>query len=101
MAPLLRNIARKIFVDFLEVLNTRRLVSFRQTFTKGDNVLRVLSHLWTFIDPHKRESHSKQRRNFPYTLFSVLGIVRLPLIILKKTLCPHYPSVRASLVTER
>ena len=74
MASLLRNIARKNFVNFLEVLDARRLVSFRQTFIKGDNVLRVLNHLWAFIDPHKRESHRKQRRNFPYTLFAVLGI---------------------------
>ena len=74
MASLLRNIARKNFVNFLEVLDARRLVSFRQTFIKGDNALRVLNHLWAFIDPHKRESHRKQRRNFRYTLFAVLGI---------------------------
>ena len=29
---------------------------------------------WAFIDPHKRESHRKQRRNFRYALFAVLGI---------------------------
>ena len=32
------------------------------------------SNLPAFIDPHKRESHRKQRKNFPYTLFAVLGI---------------------------
>ena len=73
MASLLRNVARKNFVNFLEVLKARRLVSFRQTFIKGD-VLRVSSNLPAFIDPHKRESHRKQRKNFPYTLFAVLGI---------------------------
>ena len=73
MASLLRNIARKNFFNFLEVLKVRRSVSFRQTFIKGD-VLRVSSNLPAFIDPHKRESHRKQRRNFPYTLFAVLGI---------------------------
>ena len=76
MAFLLRNIARKNFFNFLEVLKVRRSVSFRQTFIKGD-VLRVSSNLPAFIDPHnrhKRESHRKQRRNFPYTLFAVLGI---------------------------
>ena len=73
MASLLRNIARKNFFNFREVLKARRLVSFRQTFIKGD-VLRVSSNLPAFIDPHKRESHRKQRRNFPYTLFAVLGI---------------------------
>ena len=46
MASLLRNIARKNFVNFLEVPDARGLASFRQTFIKGDNVLRVLSHLW-------------------------------------------------------
>ena len=73
MASLLRKIARKNFVNFVKA---RRLASFRQTFIKGD-VLRVLSNLPAFIDPHnrhKRESHRKQRRNFPYTLFAVLGI---------------------------
>ena len=70
MASLLRNIARKNFVNFLEVLKAS---SFRQTFIKGD-VLRMSSNLPAFIDPHKRESHRKQRRNFPYTLFAVLGI---------------------------
>ena len=74
MASLLRNIARKNFVNFLEVLKARRSVSFGQTFIKGDNVLRVSSNLPAFIDPHKRESHRNQRRNFPYTLFAVLGI---------------------------
>ena len=75
MASLLRNIARKNFVNFLEVLKARRLVSFGQTFIKGDNVLRVPSNLSAFIHPRKRESHRKQRRNFPYTLlFAVLGI---------------------------
>ena len=39
MASLLRNIVRKNFVKFLEVLKARRLVSFGQTFIKGDNVL--------------------------------------------------------------
>ena len=76
MASLLRNIARKNFFNFREVLKARRLVSFRQTFIKGD-VLRVSSNLPAFIDPHnrhKRESHRKQRRNFPCTLFAVLGI---------------------------
>ena len=73
MASLLRNIAPKNFVNFLEVLKARKLVSFRQTFIKGD-VLRVSSNSPAFIDPHKRESHRKQRRNFPYTLFAVLGI---------------------------
>ena len=73
MASLLRKIARKNFVNFVKA---RRLASFRQTFIKGD-VLRVLSNLPAFIDPHnrhKRESHRKQRRNFPCTLFAVLGI---------------------------
>ena len=73
MASLLRKIARKNFVNFVKA---RRLASFRQTFIKGD-VLRVSSNLPAFIDPHnrhKRESHRKQRRNFPYTLFAVLGI---------------------------
>ena len=72
MASLLRKIARKNFVNFVKA---RRLASFRQTFIKGD-VLRVSSNL-PAIDPHnrhKRESHRKQRRNFPYTLFAVLGI---------------------------
>ena len=73
MASLLRKIARKNFVNFVKA---RRLASFRQTFIKGD-VLRVLSNLPAFIDPHnrhKRESHRKRRRNFPCTLFAVLGI---------------------------
>ena len=73
MASLLRKIARKNFVNFVKA---RRLASFRQTFIKGD-VLRVSSNLPAFIDPHnrhKRESHRKQRRNFPCTLFAVLGI---------------------------
>ena len=73
MASLLRKIARKNFVNFVKA---RRLASFRQTFIKGD-VLRVLSNLPAFIDPHnrhKRQSHRKQRRNFPCTLFAVLGI---------------------------
>ena len=75
MASLLRKIARKNFVNFV---NARRLASFRKTFikSKGD-VLRVSSNLPAFIDPHKRhkhESHRKHRRNFPYTLFTVLGI---------------------------
>ena len=73
MASLLKNIARKNCVNFLEVLKARRLVSFRQTFIKGD-VLRLSSNLPAFLDPHERESHRKQRRNFPYTLFAVLGI---------------------------
>ena len=73
MASLLRKFARKNFVNFV---NARRLASFRQTCIKGD-VLPVSSNLPAFIDPHnrhKRESHRKQRRNFPYTLFAVLGI---------------------------
>ena len=73
MESLLRKIARKNFVNFVKA---RRLASFRQTFIKGD-VLRVSSNLPAFIDPHnrhKRESHRKQRRNFPCTLFAVLGI---------------------------
>ena len=75
MASLLKNIARKNFVNFLELLKARRLVSFGQTFIKGDNVLRVPSSLSAFIHPRKRKSHRKQRRNFPYTLlFAVLGI---------------------------
>ena len=74
MASLFRNIARKNFVNFLEVLKARRLVSFGQTFIKGDSVLRVSSNLSAFIDRHKRESHRKQRRNFPYTVFAVLRI---------------------------
>ena len=63
MASLLRNIARKNFFNFLEVLKVRRSVSFRQTFIKGD-VLRVSSNLPAFIDPHKRESHRKQEETF-------------------------------------
>ena len=74
MASLFRNIAQKNFVNFLEVLKARRLVSFGQTFIKGDSVLRVSSNLSAFIDRHKRESHRKQRRNFPYTVFAVLRI---------------------------
>ena len=73
MASFLRKFTRKNFVNFV---NARRLASFRQTFIKGD-VLPVSSNLPAFIDPHnrhKRESHRKQRRNFPYTLFAVLGI---------------------------
>ena len=63
MASLLRNIAPKNFVNFLEVLKARKLVSFRQTFIKGD-VLRASSNLPVFIDPHKRESHRKQEETF-------------------------------------
>ena len=73
MASFLRKFTRKNFVNFV---NARRLASFRQTFIKGD-VLPVSSNLPAFIDPHnrhKRESHRKQRRNFPCTLFAVLGI---------------------------
>ena len=49
------------------------MVSFGQTFIKGDDVLLVSSHLSAFIEHHNRESHCKQRRNFPYTVFAVLG----------------------------
>ena len=94
MSSLLRNIARKKIVNFLEVLKARRLVSLRQTFIKGD-VLRVSSNLPAFIDPHTRESHPTQRRNFPYTLLAVLGKAAATS---EKTLCPHHPSVRASLL---
>lgn len=74
MASLLRNIARKNFVNFLQVLNATRLVSPGQAFLRGGNVFRVSSHLLAFNDSHKRESHSEQRRNFPFTVFEVLGI---------------------------
>ena len=43
-------------------------------FLRGGNVFRVSSHLLAFNDPHKRESHGEQRRNFPLTVFAVLGI---------------------------
>ena len=46
-------------------------------------------------DPHKRESHREQRRNFLYTVFAVLGMAAA---ISKNTLCPHHLSVRASLL---
>ena len=74
MASLLRNVARKNFVNFLEVLNATILVSPGQIFLRGGNVFRVSSHLLAFNDSHSRESHSEQRRNFPFTVFAVLGI---------------------------
>ena len=74
MASLLRNIARKNFVNFLEFLNATRLVSPGQTFLREGNIFLVSSHLSAFNDPNKREWHSEQRRSFPFTVFAVLGI---------------------------
>ena len=69
MASLFRN-----FVSCLEAGNVRSLLGTGHRFVKRENVTRVTRHLPESVDPHKRESHRKQSRNSPYSLFVVLGI---------------------------
>ena len=49
------------------------LVSVGQTFIQ-ETMLYELQAIIATIDPHKHESYCKQSRNFPYTMFTVLGI---------------------------
>lgn len=47
-----RNIPGKNFINFFEGHFARRLVSVGQTFMRGDDVIRVTSHLSETIDLH-------------------------------------------------
>jgi len=73
MASLFRNITRKNF-NCLETGNVRSLLSTGHRFGKRENVTLVTSHLSESVDLNKRESHRKQSRTSPCSLFAVLGI---------------------------